>query len=642
MIAVTLLATQLDQRYRQRHLTEELEQKSYLVLKLITAGAQESVIIEDIPLLNTLVRETAVLDPNLTSIQIANELGQSLTQWHHPDYENIASTREFEQAIVFEGELFGRVSAQWDLAGLSEAIDIRIKRSRQTLILALLGLTIFSLILLHVLVASPVNQLTARLRALSAGQRKMRLEITSSREMSMLADAVNDLGTAMQDSQAMTTELEYRATHDALTDLYNRQAFESLLREVLEERTKDSPSDILIYFDLDQFKVVNDTCGHAAGDELLKQLSSILSGLFTPKTMFARLGGDEFAVLLRATSLDRGILLAEELRTTTQAYRYSYQGRSFVVAASIGIVCISETGENPERIMSAADETCYAAKDAGRNRVHVYTENDDELSKRRGEMSWVPRIHDALENSKFRLFGQIIEPTNDTQQLSSHVEVLVRMVDDEDGIIPPGAFLPAAERYAVMPEIDRWVVTNTLRWMEQRLQDENEVPTCAINLSGNSVSDVKFRQFLLRELARTRVPTSALCFEMTETAAVSNLCSAVEFMTVVRETGCQIALDDFGSGMSSFAYLKNLPVDFVKIDGVFVSPLLTDETCVVMVRAIRDIAKVMQIKTIAEFVEDDDIRKKLEEIGIDYVQGYGVGKPTDLNDFNRRSMQNAA
>lgn len=642
MIAVMLLATRLDKQYRQHHITQELEKQSYLVLKLISAGAQESVIMEDSALLDSLVKETATLDPHLSSILITNESNQSMAQWQRSDFGKISSTPAYEQAIEYEGELFGKVQVQWDMAGITEVIDHHIAGSKQILMISLLGLTIFSLILLHVLVATPVNQLTAKLRALSRGQHGNRLEIGSSREMSMLADAVSDLGTAMQDSQAMTDELEYRAGHDSLTDLYNRQAFESLLRDVLQQRTENSPLDILVYFDLDQFKVVNDTCGHAAGDELLRQLSSILSSLFTPDTMFARLGGDEFAVLLRETSQDRGLQLAEELRATIQTYRYTNQGRSFVVAASIGVVCISETGENPERIMSAADETCYAAKDAGRNRVHVYTENDNELSQRRGEMNWVPKIHDALENSKFKLFGQIIEPTKRTGNQTSHVEVLVRMVDNNGDIIPPGAFLPAAERYAIMPEIDRWVVSNTLRWMELQLQEQNEVPVCAINLSGNSVSDVKFRQFLLDELSNSRVPTSALCFEMTETAAVSNLLSAVEFMKIIKDTGCKIALDDFGSGMSSFAYLKNLPVDFVKIDGIFVSPLLRDETCVVMVKAIGDIARVMGIETIAEFVEDESIRNKLDELDIDYVQGFGVGKPTDLDNFKANSIHKAA
>ncbi len=642
MFLVMLVAIQLDQKYRQYHLTNELEQQSYLVLKLISAGAQEAVIMEDIALLDTLVRETATLDPNLTSILIANESGQPMTQWRHSEFGKIPSTPRFEQSIEYEGELFGKVFAQWNIAGLSEEIDIRIARSRQTLMIALLALTVFSLILLHVLVASPINKLTAKLWAFSNGRYNGRLEIPSSREMSMLADAVNDLGTAMQESQVLTNKLEHRASHDSLTGLKNRQAFESALCDALEQRTESSPDDVLIYFDLDQFKVVNDTCGHAAGDELLKQLCVILSGLFDPDVMFARLGGDEFAVLLRSTSLEKGIQLAEELRVTTQAYRYLNQGRSFVVAATLGVVCITDTGENPERIMSAADETCYAAKDAGRNRVHVYTENDNELRKRRSEMSWVPKIHHALETSKFTLFGQIIESTDKSQHPSSHIEVLVRMLDNNGDVIPPGAFLPAAERYAIMPQIDRWVVINTLSWMEERLIQGDEVPVCAINLSGNSVSDEMFRDFLLEQLLLSPVPASSLCFEMTETAAVSDLSSAAEFMNIVRESGCQIALDDFGSGMSSFAYLKNLPVDFVKIDGVFVSPLMTDETCVVMVRAIGEIARVMGIKTIAEFVEDDEVRGKLADIGIDYVQGYGVGKPTALENFNRSVMRKAA
>lgn len=642
MIAVTLIAVQLDAKYRARQISDELNQQSYLILKLISAGAQESVIVEDIPMLDSIVSETVALDSHLTSLVISNESGRPISQWSRGDFENIRSTAVFEQAINYENELFGTVKAQWDPEGLARKTDIRLARGRKALIYALLCLTSLSLVLLHVLVASPIYKLINRLRTISNGDFSAKLEIRSSKEMSLLADAVNDLDTTLIESRLLATELEFQATHDSLTGLSNRAAFESAVNECLQSRTMESQDDVLLYFDLDQFKVINDTCGHAAGDDMLVQLSASLASLFSPTDIFARLGGDEFGALLHSTNLAKGLAVAESIRSATQAHRYIYQERAFIVGASIGIVCISEIDESPKRIMTAADEACYAAKDAGRNRVHVYQENDDELRLRRGEMGWVPKIHEALESSNLILYGQAIEPTKSESTASTHVEILVRMLGHNGEVIPPGAFLPAAERYGIMPKIDRWVISNTLRWMEAQQALGNAVPVCAINISGISMSDIKFRDFLLEELSSTSVPTANICFEMTETAAVSQLSSAIEFMTTIKNAGCQFALDDFGSGMSSFNYLKNMPVDYVKIDGAFVSPLMSDETCVVMVRAIGDIARVMGIKTIAEFVENEDIRRRLIDLDIDYVQGYGVGKPQPLLNFDQSVVHKVA
>lgn len=641
-MVVTLIAVQLDGKYRQQQLNDELDQQSYMILKLISAGAQEALIMEDIPLLDSLVQETVALDSNLTSLIISNESNHPISQWSRDDFMDTSSTAVIEQAIDIEGENFGNVKAQWDPVGLATKMDYRLARGRKTLMYALLCLTSLSFLLLHFLVASPIYKMTRQLRKISDGDSAKELKIRSSKEMSTLADAVNDLGTTMHESRALATQLEFQATHDSLTGLRNRVSFESALKERLQSRNADSHDDVLLYFDLDQFKVVNDTCGHAAGDELLIQLTDTLSSLFRSTDVFARLGGDEFAVLLLSTSLEQGQAIAEDLRSRTQAHRFTHQERAFIVGASIGIVCISETDESPKRIMTAADEACYAAKDAGRNRVHVYQENDDELSQRRGEMSWVPKIHEALESSKLVLYGQTIEATTDASAASSHVEILVRMLSDDGELIPPGAFLPAAERYGIMPKVDRWVISNTLRWMEQQLNNGYDFPVCAINVSGTSMSDTKFRDFLLAELSESNVPASKICFEMTETAAVSQLASAIEFMSTVKEAGCQFALDDFGSGMSSFNYLKNLPVDYVKIDGAFVSPLMSDETCVVMVRAIGDVARVMGLKSIAEFVENDDIREKLGDLGIDYVQGFGVGMPQALTNFEQAVIKRAA
>lgn len=636
-VVVTLLAVQLDQKYRQAHISAELEQQSYLMLKLISAGAQESVIVEDIPLLDTLVRETAALDSDLISIIITNESGRELIRWDKSGNTVAPEVYKFGQEIEYEGELFGYVYAQWDPVSLSEKVDVRLSRGRRTLVLALLCLTSFSLFLLHVLVASPLNQLSDSLRTISTGHTSQKVSLRSSKEMSMLADAINDLGTSMEDSRSLTNELEYQANHDLLTGLKNRHYFEKMVRQRLARRTGESVDDLVIYFDLDQFKVVNDTSGHAAGDALLMQLATTLSAQLRSDDTFARLGGDEFAVFLPSTDFKEGMIIADAIRTAAQDFRFSFEDRSFVVGASIGVVTISDKEENFERIMSAADQACYAAKDAGRNRVHVYHEDDEELTQRHGEMSWVPKIHEAIENSKLVLFGQVIEPTKAQRSDSTHVEVLVRMLGNNGEMIPPGAFLPAAERYGIMPTLDRWIIEHTLEWMEEQAEVSGHNFICAINISATSMSDEKFRNFLFDLLAQTGAPCSQICFEMTETAAVANISIAADFMNRVKDSGCSFALDDFGSGMSSFNYLKNLPVDYVKIDGAFVSPIMNDKTSVVMVRAIADVARVMGIKTIAEFVETEEIRNKISELDIDYVQGYGVGIPQLLTNFNNKN-----
>lgn len=644
VLIVGVFSNFLDSRYLQSHISNELKDQSYRTLQLVSAGALEAIIVEDVALLSTLVDETALKEQDLASLFITNESSQTMARWNSPGFSKLSNFYEYKHPIELEGELFGTVHAFWNPARLKNQVDERLAHVRRTMLFSLFGLTALCLFLYQILVASPLGKLSNGLKSMSIGEPVEPLKITSSREMAMLGDAVNDLVASISESTLLAEELTYQATHDQLTGLNNRHAFETNLRQHLKNRETDSPEDTLLYFDLDQFKVVNDTCGHAAGDALLCQLSAKLSRLIEEGHIFARLGGDEFAVLMPGVPLAEGSKKAEALRESAQDFRFSYEGRSFIVEVSIGVVCIDGEDEKLERLMTAVDEACYAAKDAGRNRVQVYQEDDNALQIRRGEMNWIPRIHDALENSRLVLFGQIIAPTKKLSEKESHIEVLVRMRSKDGELIPPGAFLPAAERYGIMPHIDRWVICNTLQWMENELTTTNSVPRCAINISAMSMSDDKFRQFLLDELSNTFVPCTNICFEMTETAAVADLSTAMEFMTTVKSSGCQFALDDFGSGMSSFMYLKNLPVDFVKIDGAFVSPLMSDQISVVMVRAIADIAREMDIQTIAEFVENDDIRNKLEEIEIDYVQGYGVGKPKPLTEFSyqTKSIDKAA
>jgi len=635
LILVAYVATHLGLEQRYKQMNSRLKEQSRQTLQLLSAGALEPVISEDIAHLETLVLESARLDLDLSSISIFSKTHRELISWSHQDFASKQhNSYTFDLDIEFEGEKFGYVIAAWDPARLLKEIEAELVMEQKRLIFSLLILTSLILVLLRYLVVSPVNRLRARLEGLSLGNQYEALTIQSSREMSMLAEAVNELDKTMAESRNLSIELKYQASHDLLTGLTNRFSFEKHLKEHLQGRKRGQTESTLLYIDLDQFKLVNDTCGHAAGDALLVQLSSILKEHISNKDVFARLGGDEFSVLLINTPLQEGLTVAENIRVAAQAFRFSWDGRSFAVETSIGAVPISSENDNSERILTAADEACYAAKNQGRNRIVCYQEDDEELANRLDQGGWVPRIIDALENSRLVLYGQPIEPADGQQTQGAHLEILVRMLESNNELVPPGAFLPAAERYGLMPQIDRFVVIRTLEWLSNRIALNHAPPICAINISGHSICDPDFRKFAYDTLTEHPHLCSQISFEITETAAVANLASAVAFMEKIKALGCSFALDDFGTGMSSFTYLKNLPVDYIKIDGAFVQNLLVDQVSLAMVRAMADIAGVMQIRSIAEFVENDEIRNRLLEIGIDYVQGFGVAKPALLTEHS--------
>jgi diguanylate cyclase (GGDEF)-like protein len=429
-------------------------------------------------------------------------------------------------------------------------------------------------------------------------------------------------------------QLSYQASHDALTGLINRFEFENHLKDALESAHKEDVTHAMLYIDLDQFKIVNDTCGHVAGDELLRQLSTVLQQRIRGSDLLVRLGGDEFGVLLGNCMPENALKVANGLLNTVQEFRFVWEDKSFVVGASIGVVTIDRDSESIADIMSAADAACYSAKDAGRNRVHIFGRNDKSFVDRYGEMQWVTRINEALAKDNFQLFCQQIMPVGDTGGDSPVlIEILVRMKDEGGKLIPPGAFIPAAERYNLMTSLDRWVVKSTIEWLSSNAHITGQLGKCSINLSGQSISDTQFLDYLLRSLAENDVPAEKICFEITETAAITNLSMATHFIAQLKAIGCSFALDDFGSGLSSFAYLKNLPVDYLKIDGSFVKDIVDDPIDEAMVRSINEIGHVMGKETIAEFVENDEILAKLNEIGVDYAQGFGIDMPKPLDQL---------
>lgn len=435
------------------------------------------------------------------------------------------------------------------------------------------------------------------------------------------------------EARQLSRQISYQAAHDILTGLLNRTEFDRRLRRVLKTAQAHATENALAYIDLDQFKLVNDTCGHVAGDELLRQLGQLLSQHIRKRDTLARLGGDEFGLLMEHCSLTEAQRVAEELIKVIGHFSFPWEEHSFKVGVSIGLVAVNQDSNGIDGIMSAADSACYMAKERGRNRVHVHQEDDQELARRHGEMQWAVRLPRALEEERLMPYFQMIAPIagHDGNHIS-HYELLLRMKDEAGNLILPGVFLTAAERYNFSDRLDRWMITRALHWLQAHPTHLKQLRLCSINLSGLSLSNQSFSPFVMRELEESGFPPEKICFEITETVVIANLSNATRFIKSLRERGCRFALDDFGSGLSSFAYLKNLPVDFLKIDGLFVRDILDDPMGLAMVRSINDIGHVMGKQTIAEFVESDAILEKLIEVGVDYVQGYGIGRPRPLDD----------
>ncbi|MEJ2620011.1 MAG: EAL domain-containing protein [Candidatus Thiodiazotropha sp.] len=432
-----------------------------------------------------------------------------------------------------------------------------------------------------------------------------------------------------QARRAAEDRLQHMAYHDPLTNLKNRRELEQALQNALNEARQANHSHAFMYLDLDQFKVVNDTCGHMAGDELLRQVSGILKKRVRESDLLARLGGDEFGVLLLNCPLDRAAQLADILREAVEGYRFIWEGRPFNTSVSIGLVDITPVTNSGNEVLSNADMACFAAKSRGRNRVHIYTAEDDELALRRDEMQWVSRINSALSEDRFLLYQQQIEPLVEVDG-PRHTEVLLRMQGPDGEIIAPGAFIPAAERYDLMQRLDRWVVDHIFTYLGKHSQYRDQGQLFFINLSGTSLSDPGFFHFIRERMESLKVPPQSICFEVTETAAINNLEITESFIQEIREMGCHFALDDFGAGLSSFSYLKSLTVDFLKVDGAFVKQIEDDKMSRAIVDAINTIGHVAGLKTIAEFVERKQTQDVLQRMGVDYAQGYGIQRPVPL------------
>jgi len=423
--------------------------------------------------------------------------------------------------------------------------------------------------------------------------------------------------------RGLEREMLYLARHDSLTGLINRRELERQLEAEITAAATGERRHALCYLDLDEFKLVNDTCGHVAGDELLRQLTSLLASQVRESDVLARLGGDEFGILVRDCSVDDACVVAEKLCRTVRQYRFPWEDRVFEVGVSIGVVPITRHAGSLTQVLSAADAACYVAKEQGRNRVHLYQPDDRAVAQRYGEMQWVHRIQRGFDDGRFQLYQQAIKPLGGGPPM---VELLLRLHGEDGQLLPTPSFIAAAERYHLIRTIDRWVVDEALRTLAMR----DDGRTYTINLSGQSIGDPAFLDFLAQRVRHGNVPPQRLCFEITETASIANLGRAQQLIHALKDIGCRFVLDDFGSGLSSFAYLQSLPVDFLKIDGEFVRHLVHDPVQRALARSIHQVGHLLGLVTIAESVEDEATCVALREIGVDYAQGFWIGMPEPL------------
>lgn len=441
--------------------------------------------------------------------------------------------------------------------------------------------------------------------------------------------------TDITEAHELSRQLSYEASHDALTGLINRREFELRLQNAIDSAQASGAQHAMCYLDLDQFKVINDTCGHVAGDELLRQLGQTLQGRVRSNDTLARLGGDEFGLLLHNCTAEDAMAVAGGLLRTIEQYQFVWGNSSYSVGASIGLVPLGSTFRRVTQALQAADAACYAAKDQGRNRIHLFQEDDSVVAQRHGEMQWVARVKRALTENRFFLEAQpVVAIAGDALRLQNY-ELLLRMYDESGRVVPPGAFLPAVERYNLSQRLDRWVITTAVQWLASHRDRSESIARVFVNLSGDSVGDPQLPDFIRGLLRDLDVPPGKLGFEITETAAIGNLTRANQLISGLRSAGCSFGLDDFGSGVSSFAYLKALTVDFLKIDGLFVGNIVNDPIDYEMVRSITDIGHVMGKQVVAESVENRAVLEKLRQIGVDYAQGFALGAPGPLEQIGQ-------
>lgn len=656
-------------------LDQSLHARALAIARQLAPAAEYGVASGNIEVLQTLL-EKAAIEPDVRGVAVFSDNGQWLAQfgmgtWANPVEKRLPADHiyqiEYKDRLVYYAPITrtevvvddfnpadnvaAKPGSQTRLLGwvgldVSRSATIRSQRDAilrsLAILLAGLGVSLYLAWRIGRQITRPILSLTHTVSRIGEGHLDERVDMDGQAELGVLQRGVNHMAAHLQTMQDQmqekidraTARLVYQASHDALTGLINRREFEQRLERTLLSALQQGREHALCYMDLDQFKVINDSCGHAAGDELLRQLALLLKGNLRERDTLARLGGDEFALLLENCSIQDALEVADTFRAEVQRFRFKWGDRIFSVGMSVGMVAINSDSGTAANLMSAADAACYVAKDRGRNQIHLYESRDSDLVRHRGEMQWVTRIHRALEEHRLRLSWQEIRRTDGAVEAVRHVELLLRMIDDDGSEILPMAFIPAAERYSIMPALDSWVIEETLRLCQRYLEAKREQQCLfAVNLSGASLKDPAFRRMLLARLEDNPALGPHLCFEITETAAIGNLAVVNEFIEAMRAFGCSFALDDFGSGLSSFTYLKNLKVDYLKIDGAFVRDIAVNAIDRSMVEAIHRIGHQMGLKTVAEYVESDQILALLRQMGVDYAQGSGIHRPEPLESL---------
>src|SRR5512139_3641121 len=657
-------------------LDQSLRARAVAIARQLAPAAEYGVASGNLEVLQTLL-EKAAIEPDIRGVAVFADDGHRLAQvgqgsWQDPLQKKLPADRiqqnEYKDRLVYYAPITrtevvvddfqpievpaaqqqGTQTRLLGWVGLDVSRNATIRSQRDAILrslailLAGLGVSLYLAWRIGRQITRPILSLTHTVSRIGEGHLDERVDLCGQAELGMLQRGVNHMAAHLQTMQDQmqekidraTARLVYQASHDALTGLINRREFEQRLERMLLTALQQGREHALCYMDLDQFKVINDSCGHAAGDELLRQLALLLKGNLREGDTLARLGGDEFALLLENCSIQDALEVADTFRAEVHRFRFKWGDRIFSVGMSVGMVAINSDSGTAASLLSAADAACYVAKGRGRNQIHVYESRDSDLVRHRGEMQWVTRIQRALEEDRLRLSWQEIRRTDGAGEPVRHVELLLRMVDDDGSEILPMAFIPAAERYSIMPSLDSWVIEETLRLCQRYLAAMREQHCLfAVNLSGASLKDPTFRRMLLATLDDNPALGPHLCFEITETAAIGNLAVVNEFIEAMRAFGCSFALDDFGSGLSSFTYLKNLKVDYLKIDGAFVRDIASNAIDRSMVEAIHRIGHQMGLKTVAEYVESDQVLALLRQMGVDYVQGSGIHRPEALESL---------
>lgn len=672
LISMALLAYQTVTKLRD--LESALAERGASMVRQLAPAVEYGVVSGNVEILTPLIR-AAGRESDVTGVGVFDSKGKLIaklggTQWARmPDdrtYSGKVSSFALNKSLVFYAPIrqteitledFTLVSglpvedaqaktqklAGW--VGLELSTQGLLKDQQhvmvQSLVILLVGLALSALIGWRMgrQITEPILLLSRVVGRIGEGHFAERVTADGTGEFGILQRGVNQMAGKLQSAHEhmqeridqATARLIYQAAHDSLTGLVNRREFEIRLDRAVLASQQHGRTHALCYMDLDQFKIINDTCGHAAGDEMLCQLALLLKALMRERDTLARLGGDEFALLLENCDLEDALKVADQCRTAVQRYHFKWDNRIFAVGASIGLVMIDQDAGTAANLLSAADAACYVAKDRGRNQIHIYEHKDSDLVRHRNEMQWVSRIHKALDEKRLKLYWQEIRPVSPAANEPRHFELLLRMQDEEGRLVLPMAFIPAAERYALMPQIDSWVVETTLGACGSYLSQAGR-GNCvfAVNLSGVSLKSQEFRGHLLSLLKDKDHLGSHLCFEITETAAIGNLAVVNDFIQELKSIGCRFALDDFGSGLSSFTYLKNLDVDYLKIDGAFVNNMANDNVDHSMVEAIHRIGHQVGLKTIAEYVESEAVLSRLRAIGVDFAQGNYLHRPEPL------------